>query len=396
MRYKIYILFIFISSGALAGCKKPYLPPVSSGDSHLLVVEGVINTGGDSTIIHLSRTIPLSSPDNVQSPPELDATVVIQNDANASYPLTNLGNGNYAAVGLTLNASNKYRLQITAADNKLYQSDFITAKNSPPIDSLNFRAQNNAIQVNVNTHDPSNNTRYYRWDYTETWEIFADYESDFMLQTTPVDAIVARPVADQIYKCWSSDKSNDIVLGSTEKLTNDILVNSPVTVIASSSEKFTQRYSILVKQYALTKDAFEYYQQLRNNTETLGSIFDPQPSSLTGNIHCITNPAESVIGYITAGSVAQKRFYIDKGELPTTTQYITRKPYDQCFLDTLYFVDPKTKLDMVDIGIYHGDAIPLVPLGPPGKPPIAWVASAGICVDCTLRGVNKQPAFWIE
>jgi hypothetical protein len=43
-------------------CKKPYLPPVvASGASHL-VVEGMINTGGDTTSIRLTHTIALSTP----------------------------------------------------------------------------------------------------------------------------------------------------------------------------------------------------------------------------------------------------------------------------------------------------------------------------------------------
>jgi hypothetical protein len=378
------------------GCKKPYFPPViASGASHL-VVEGMINTGADTTSIRLTHTIALSTPDGTPPPVETGASVVVQSDANASYPLTETSNGYYIAVGLNLNPSGKYRLQITTADNKVYQSDYVAAKSSPAIDSLGFQPKGDGIEINASTHDPSNNTRYYRWDYTETWIIHAAFDSQLILKTTPVDTIVFRGAPDQIYKCWQSDKSSDIILNSTAKLTNDILTSQPIGFIPSNSEKFTERYSILVKQYALTPDAYNYYQQLRKNTEELGGIFDPQPSSLTGNIHCTTNPVEQVIGYITAGTVTQKRIFISSSALPVGPQWKPVTPYSGCQLDSYLYLNPKTGNNDVATYLYtYGTInIPVETIQQPGHPPIGYTASSGACVDCTLRGTSKAPAFW--
>ncbi len=370
------------------------MPPVASSDKNYMVIEGAINTGQDSTIIHLTHTVPLSAPPGVVPTLELNAVVAIESSANVTYPLKETGNGYYVSAGLNLSSANKYRLRITTSANKIYVSDFVAAKNSRPIDSVGFQAQNTGVQLYVSTHDASDTSRYYRYEFNETWIIHADYFSGLIAQRTPMEAIVQRPVEDQIYTCWSSDKSSDIIMSTTEKLTRDVLVNSPVTFIDSHSEKLGTRYSILVKQYVLTKESFAYYQQLSKNTEKLGNIFDPQPTTLTGNIHCITDPVEQVIGYITAGSVAQFRLYINKSDLPADADYLVNGPYQQCFLDTLLYYDPKTRQDMVEQRIFHGDAIPISSLGPPGRPPIGYTASAGICVDCTLRGSNKPPPFW--
>jgi hypothetical protein len=75
------------------------------------------------------------------------------------------------------------------------------------------------------------------------------------------------------------------------------------------------RYSILVKQYALTEDGYHYYQILKKNTESLGSIFDAQPSELTCNFHSLQDPTEIVIGFFSASSVVQKRIFIDKSQV---------------------------------------------------------------------------------
>lgn len=392
MESKEYIaIFIIGMLMVWTGCKKPYMPPAITTASNYLVVEGVINTGPDSTIIRLSRTVPLSS--SAGTTPEAGATVAVESDANTSYPLTETGNGHYVTAGLNLSSSNKYRLKITTSDNKAYQSDFVAVKNSQPIDSVNYTVNGNGVEVNVSSHDPSNNTKYYRWDYNETWIIHSAYYSSEMLVKNP-DTILYRPATNQIYTCWTSAASNDIVLGSTAKLSRDVIVNTPIAFVPSTSEKVGVRYSILVKQYALTPDAFNYWQQLRKITEQLGGIFDPQPSEITGNIHCITIPSEPVIGYISAGQVSQKRIFIDNKNLPAWSP-IT--PNAGCYLDTLLYQRPigPNVINEVAETLYTGFQIPVTSIGRPNSTVIlGFLGSTPDCVDCTLRGTNKQPDFW--
>ena len=381
----------------LGSCKKPYAPPAITSGPSRLVVEGSINTGTDSTIIHLTRTIPLSSPAGTQSPPELNAGITVESDANANYPLSEIGNGYYASAGLNLSSANRYKLKIVTSDNKTYESDFVPVKNSPPIDSVSYQIEATNLRINVTTHDPSNSTRYYRWDYNETWIIHSRYDSQLKLIKYPVDSIVARPSSEQIYTCWQSEVSSNIVLGSTAKISSDILTNYPVTIIPSTSEKLGERYSILIKQYAMTPDAFNYYQELRKNTESLGTIFDPQPSSLTGNIHCITNPSEQVIGYITAGSVSQVRIFLSARQLPANENWVPSLPQFTCdFEETVYNPDPLgIHPYTVKEYLYTGILTPIQPLQQPGAAhPFGYTGASPICVDCTLRGSNKPPAFW--
>src|SRR5580700_11271527 len=120
MKRYIHILILLLVA---IGCKKPYQPKVISGAPSYLVVEGVINTGPDSTIIRLSRTVPLTS--TTGSTQEPGATVMIINDAGNTYTLTETGNGYYKAPGLNLNPPNKYSLKILTSVGKVYQSDFV-------------------------------------------------------------------------------------------------------------------------------------------------------------------------------------------------------------------------------------------------------------------------------
>jgi len=374
------------------GCQKPYEPKIVAVSSNYLVVEGTINTGSDSTSIRLSRTVSLTSVAQVK--PELGATVTVLTDAGGNYPLASAGNGYYSGPGLNLNSSAKYGLKIVTSDGKVYQSDFVPSKKSPPIDSVYYRVQSDGVKIYADTHDPSNGTTYYRWDYKETYVIHSAYYSYVYFSQIPFDTVLNRSFANQIYSCWLNNPSSDIILNSSAKLAKDVIANNQITAIASTSEKLRVRYSILVKQYALTADAFHYYEQLRKNTEQLGSIFDPEPSELPGNIHCVTSPLEAVIGYVTAGSSTESRIFIDNGSLPT---WQASTPYGDCIMDTLLFKRSKRGVifNEVQLYIYTGIMMPLFPIQRPGSTIIlGYTASSPECVDCTLRGSNKQPDFW--
>jgi hypothetical protein len=397
MKFNFKYFIFFILFALVVTCKKPYNPPAISAPGSYLVVEGVINSGSDSTIIKLSKTVNLSS--KTTTNPVLQATVTVESDQNNSYPLTETTKGNYVSGGLNLNNTQKYRLRIKTADSKEYLSDFVAVLNSPPIDTVSFIPAGNILNIYSGTHDPKNNTRYYRWDYTETWIFHAALQSFFKSNG---DTVLQRSSSDQIYQCWQSDTSSVIVLGSSEKLAQDVIANNLVTSIASTSEKIGTDYSIRLRQYALTSDAYAFWQNLKKNTEQLGSIFDAQPSEISGNIHSVTNPAEPVIGYISVGSTSVKRIFITPRQLPAWLP----APSDlDCMVTSClyaYFTPagqgPLNQVDELinfNKGAGPSALIPVQAIQPRGSPTIlGYTAASRECVDCTLRGTNKQPAYW--
>jgi hypothetical protein len=391
-----YIILLVTMACYVMGCTKPYLPGAISSPNNYLVVEGIINTGNDSTMVKLSRTVNINA--TVAENPELGATIIIQDDQNQSYSLKSIGNGFYTSPVLNLDNTRKYRLSITTSDGKVYLSDYVASVVTPPIDSVGFIQVNNkqmgsGVQVYVNTHDPKNNTHYYRWDYTETWLFHTRYQSQYI--SNGVTDVVLRTEAQQIYQCYGNDISNNILLGSSAKLTQDVIYQAPITFIASTSEKIENRYSILLKEYALSSDGYNYFSLLKQNTEELGSIFDAQPSQLTGNVHCTTNAILPVIGYVTAGTIQQKRIFIDNSQLPTT--WVATYPYN-CEEDTALYVAkyPPHNNQVLQIlvplntNLYPTSAIP----NPGGPTPLGYLYTDGDCADCTLRGTLTKPSFW--
>ncbi|GAC1304043.1 MAG: hypothetical protein NVSMB24_10910 [Mucilaginibacter sp.] len=393
-RYLVCFTFVTISFS----CKKPYNPPVVASNASYLVVEGVINAGSDSTIIKVSRTVNLLS--KTTAAPLKGAILTVESDqSGVIFPLKETTGGKYVAVALNLDNARKYRLRIKTADGKQYVSDFVAVVNAPAIDSISYKTTTGGLNIYVNTHDPQNATRYYRWDYQETWIFHSNFSSYFKSNGTTI--LPRDMINDNIYQCWGTNLSSTIVLGSSAKLSRDIISDNLITSVASTSEKLSVKYSILVKQYALTKDAYTFWENLKKNTEQLGTIFDSQPSQTSSNIHSISDPLEPVVGYISVGSVTNQRIFITNQQLPA---WVTARAYPDCKLDTfLYkYVAPGTKDTVNQVNLYlnykngaFSSFLPVNAISIPGRAvPLGYSGASPECVDCTLRGTNKQPAFW--
>jgi hypothetical protein len=300
---------------------------------------------------------------------------------------------------LSLNNSETYQLRIITSSGKMYISDSVPVKLTPPIDSVSWTYDTTGIHFFVTTHDPSTQTGYYRWQYIETWEYHSVYYSKLVYEN---GTLATRTPAQNVYYCWTSDSSTDILVGSSANLSSNIIYEQPVLsdslfvllypvnhilTLPDLSQKFTMEYSLLVNQYAITSDAFTYWQNLKQNTEDLGTIFSPQPSSqVSGNIHCITNPGEPVIGYIGASTLQQKRIFINHYDLfngASTTPQIACMESALMPSTMYYYLNYTTLYTPID-SIFNilGDFVGLL-------------TSMPYCTDCTTDGGNNlKPSYW--
>lgn len=354
-------------------CRQSYTPPISATSNTYLVVEGFINNGPDSTVFTISHTFMLGAYDTAT--PELHAQITVEGKDNSSWPLGEMGNGNYGAALSALNNAIHYRLHIKTTSGKEYASDYVDMKVSPPIDSVNWTLNSSGVSIFANTHDPNNASRYYRWDYQQTWEFtsaFYAFESynPRTNQITPLGI-------NNFDTCWKSYASTGILLGSSAKLARDQIYQFPLLPIPSQSEQISVKYSILVRQYVLTSDAFAWWQEMLKNTEQIGSIFGVQPTSLVGNIHNVADSTEQIIGYVSAGSIAKQRIFISNAQV---------RPW-------MFINDCTSRLSSTDsLEYFYGAGFLLIGQDPNGSN--RWQIADATCVDCRTAGTNQRPSFW--
>jgi Domain of unknown function (DUF4249) len=369
----------------LAGCRQTYDPKVEAKNIRLLVVEGFLNSGQGPTNIRLSRTADLK---DTMIKPELGAQVSVEGDNGSSFTLTGITSGDYTIAQLNLNNSVKYRLHIKTTDGKEYVSDYSSVKFAPPIDSITWQRENGGLTLYINAHDAQNATKYYQWKYEETWEFHSAFYNSLKYLVDPVsNSIIGLEYKNidhsadtTIYKCWNTINSSSIILGSTEKLTSDVIY-LPVQFIEPHSEKLSVLYSLNLRQYAISQKEYLFLQKMKKNTEQLGSLFDAQPSELSGNIHCLTDPSEIVIGYLEITEEQIKRIFIDNSQVP-----------DWNYDPGCYTIEIDNQPD--SIAKYGYNVVPTVPAKVGPFSIISFYASPLKCVDCTLRGVHQKPYFW--
>lgn len=362
----------------LPGCVEDYNPPVTAAQTALLVVDGFINSKGVSTI-KLSRTASLAAT-NVP-PPETRALVYIEDEAGRQQQLFESSAGTYVSAPLTLDAAKKYRLHLRTASRQEYATDYQPVLTTPPIDKLYWTTDSDGATIRVDAQAPADASRFYRWDFTETWEFTSAFYS---LLEYKGGRIVER--TEQVYRCWRNENSTKVNVLSTKALSENTIRRHPIIVVPGTSVKLYYKYSILVKQRAQSREEYDYLTLLKKNTEDIGSIFGPLPVQLTGNVHALGNAGEVVIGFVGIGSEVQKRIFISRGELPKEWRPSSGLA-EQCGAPDTVKSD-----DIMNFSGGNPQPIERLMIGQPRAGD--YTAGSAPCVDCRLSGTNVEPSFW--
>jgi len=163
-------------------------------------------------------------------------------------------------------------------------------------------------------------------------------------------------------------------------LSQDVVYEYPLVHILNDQQQLGVLYSIQVTQYTLTAEGYNFLYQMQQNSESLGSVFDAQPTQLTSNIRCLNNPAEPVIGYVSVGTVQQQRIWIAESQLPYWQYYLP------CAHPNIVVPDIPDSL-LYYFGSRNFTPIEAIPGG--------YLANGSLCIDCTLLGgSNQKPSFW--
>lgn len=388
-------LFILLAPAVLFfTCREKYVPQIDSPPTGYLVVEGYINSGAGGTTIRLSRTSKLSSAGQV---PETKAIVRVEGKQNpgTGIQLAETIAGTYFNAAVTLNPAEQYRVYIKTTAGKEYVSDYSQVRTTPDIDSLTWGRDNLGVQVYANSHDASTPVGFYQFTFNETWEFHSKYTSRLklvyrngVLSHAGFRDSVSFANDSTIYRCWRSDTPSTILAASTEKLTAN-RISFPVLLIEPGSWKLGVRYSIQVQIYSISQANERFLEQMKKNTELLGSIFDAQPSESQGNVHCLSNAGEVVVGFVEVSQQKQARLFIDAAQVPNWG-YEADCPQGQIVVvNGTGLYQYSTRLQE---NLFPTQPISMITNGPSAQD--CLYMAPPVCVDCTLRGFNKKPSFW--
>ena len=386
-------LLLLLLLAGLAGCVEPYAPAVVDAPPSLLVIDGFINADGPTTV-RLSRTAALDA--KTTPPPEAKARLQVEDETSGPvFGLTEVAPGTYSGPVTRLNPTHRYRLRISTVKGQEYASAFVAVKLTPPIDALRWESDDLAANILVDSHDDTRSSEYYRWEFDETWQISSPYNPEIeYVNRTIVPIRVPYPVY-----CWKTNQSSQILLSKTTALAKDMIAGFRVESLGAQDPKLSIRYSILVRQQTLTQEEYVYWEQLKKNTESIGSLFDPQPSQVVGNVRALNNSAEIALGFVSVHSVTEKRLFINYQELPTGWR--PRSGYESCLPPDTVFIVPRppdfrsvNPQQAIDVAFSTQTLLPIFTLFDANGGTLGYLAKSRDCVDCRTQGTAMRPSFW--
>lgn len=376
---QLFLAFYCTTIGLATGCITPYEPDIE-WNNDLLVIEGVI-LAPYGTRIHINRANESFSSSYYPEQTTRKAVVTLISDSGTTVATAqNSGGGSYMITdSISFKPGEKYAIHI-AMDGKEYQSEFVEPQITPEIDEVNFLyKEQEEVGIRVSTHnDNPSGSRYYRWRYKEDWEIVSDYFAQYTWSAEKGVIKLNQFGPNNLHYCWSSNTSYRILLGKSNDLTENRIKNHTILKLGPGNNRFSYLYSILVTQQTLDRKAYEYFDNIRKNVEQTGGLFAPQPTEIRGNITCLDNPDEIIIGYIYATTETSRRLYIKAEEVPG--------------MNDIYDCREQPSFHEGMLQLAYGQGLAILKLA---DTPGSYVCINRRCVDCTSRGGTKnKPDFW--
>lgn len=362
MKKLIYILpILMLFSACREGFDFEY-PEVEEGN---IVIEGYLTNEAGEHKIRVSETTRLGNFNGIEPRYVEDAIVRIEDDQGSFYSLNHRSRGEYFTNDNAVAEDGRsYKVVVELTDGRIFESEqeILPEGNVTPID-LKYELGARQILVNgtIQTEEVLNLTttlnkestnRYYLWEVNEYFIKEADsgpgneLEDELELpDTVPLRFCYVRdfPIPD-IYV--HKDIANDQQTGRAyEHYIQSVYVDS----------RWEHDYILMVRQLQTDSDAFAYWEEIGEFSQNSGSLFDPFPSTINGNIKQ-QNGSEKSLGYF--------------GVYKTT-----------------FF---RQRIRYIDLGISDMQFFPCTPPQRPGPHP---------CRDCRLSAFpdnfyNNKPDWW--
>ena len=338
MRNLSYLLIIIMLSGCISEYNHKGIEEVSD----LLVMEGKITD--DESVFSIRRSVGLSEKLLGRETVD-DAIVYVEKDNGEKLQGVFNGGGTYSVSTGVLDPKVKYCLYVKINEEE-YRSELLYPIFTSEIDSITVykKERGEPVHVRINSRDTKDQSRYYLWSYKETWEMTATLFAEYGYLNGS-NGFFTLANSENIYHCWGRDSSQALLLGTSDKLSENVISQKTIAEIVSNSDKLSVLYYIAVEQNQIRKEAFDYFSNIQRNVSQTGGIFAAVPSEMKGNIKCVTKPNLPVIGYIDVTTTTRNALYIPLNMSlyePSINYCIDSIKYDDSDGYSIYTYMPRT------------------------------------------------------
>jgi hypothetical protein len=382
--HQIKTIFTILILLLMLACIKSYNPHIEDDAANKLVVSGRVTDTEGWQEVSISMSSPVENPEYI---PVSGCVVNILDNKGNIFSLSEDDPGTYRAwLGKEyLEPGTAYKVTVYTPEGETIESSYDTLMAGAPLDSVYYIIEDvptsdpdvylRGLQFYVDLDATDFECRNYRWEIAQTWEFHAARPVEYYYDGKFHEII---PPDYSHFVCWANMLVKNVYTLSTKTLSENVFQKYPLHFVdGQSSSRLGILYSILVSQQSLSENAYNFWEQVRINSEGFGGLYEKQPLSIKGNLLNLTNPEKEVLGYFFATSESSERYFykdIEGLELDFS---------DQCF----EFPLPMTgwagfkKWDY-PVYYFYTDAGALLILNDQ-------------CVDCRkMGGTTAKPDFW--
>ncbi|MCP3927525.1 MAG: DUF4249 domain-containing protein [Bacteroidetes bacterium] len=382
MRIKLIVFFL---PALLMACEEEFRPQLDEYEK-LLVVDGAItNQLGPYTVkLSLSTNVYIHDFEPLQN-----AEVSILDDAGISEQLSEVEPGIYQSSieGIQGIIGRKYSIAIHTSNGKSYHSEFEELKEPTSIENVyaeieyhqdkNYDYDLAGYQFYLDSGASPEDSTNFLWKIVQTYE----YKTDFLAHLIWDGRLETFPKPDSIHTCWKTDYLDRIFTFNTQFLSEPVISRFPLHYVNTEARQLAIRYSLLVKQYRISDDAYTFWSSLEEQQFSQGALYSKQPFQIKGNVKNSNDSQETVLGYFMTAGLSEKRIFVDRPSIPFN--------YSFCTLGMAEF-ESFVRIAWSDPIIW-----PLYITQDNVTNQKAWTNQA--CVDCRKKGgTTTRPDFWID
>ena len=332
---------VMVSFCSLCSCIRSVNPPIRNVEP-ILVVEGSVNTGPPPYSIQLSYSGNYTNAYRI--PEELfitDANVTIQDDQGDSTNCVWTGNGTYESVDSNFRGvvGRSYRLKVYLSNGKTFISSPETITAVPPIDSVSIVYDSTFITdvrptqliISVHAHDPASAQNYYRWT---SYGYIPRKSIGGPCGSSPPDCGL---LCNCNAFCEQFLENNQINILSDQYINGGEIIQP----VFYSPLYWQGKHFIEISQFSISKKIYQFWEQYLAQTNRTGSILDPFPASLLGNVYNQADSNDVALGLFFASDLVTKKIVItpfflqDYYLISVAGQYILSGSCQDVFRNTL-------------------------------------------------------------
>jgi hypothetical protein len=316
------VLLLAVSTVLLFACQELYLEDKMDSSQKIPVIQGAITDQPGPYKVALSWAKPFNS-ESLKTDGIKGAQVYILDDAGNSEKLSESTNGEYytSAQGIKGITGRTYHVHIQFSNGAVYES--VPARMEEPaiIDSIyaetgeyvyGYTSTDNqfvkkvyqGLYVYADIKLKSDENRYIKFDNTTIWQSASIPQS--ISEKTKYFRIII--YSNDLPNIKESIKINDYQVVKKQQIA---FVYNYLNDSVKPSVYRNAGWIVCPTVKTISKETYNYYQDVHQQLGAGLQIFDPIPNQIKGNVTCISEPDQMVNGIfdVSSKTIQYKAFY---------------------------------------------------------------------------------------